>query len=140
MRWCADWWLVRRIGGGVATDLTLTERRDWFGSTTGLGGRRKFGGALAEGWWSGSEKPTSRKGREKWGTRTTDLIHTELDLVGGENPAERWLGVGRVPAKSPTSRKGREKWGTRLLKDLHQPTFRSAPGPLVDNSPLAQAN
>jgi hypothetical protein len=26
----------------------LTERRDWSGSTTGLGGRRKFDGALAE--------------------------------------------------------------------------------------------
>jgi hypothetical protein len=34
----------------VATDPTRTERRDWFGSTTGLGGRRKFGGALIEGW------------------------------------------------------------------------------------------
>jgi putative transposase len=38
------------IGGGVATDPMHTERRDWFGSTTGLGGRREFGVALADGW------------------------------------------------------------------------------------------
>ena len=37
-----------------------------------------------------------------------------LDLVGGENSAERWLRVGRVSAKGPTSRKEREKWGTRV--------------------------
>ena len=36
-----------------------------------------------------------------------------LDLVGGENSAERWLRVGRVSAKTSTSRKEREKWGTR---------------------------
>ena len=34
-----------------------TESRDWFGSTIGLGGRRKFGGALAEGWRGVGEKP-----------------------------------------------------------------------------------
>jgi hypothetical protein len=37
-----------------------------------------------------------------------------MDLVGGENSAERWLRVGRVSAKSPTSRKEREKWGTHF--------------------------
>jgi hypothetical protein len=36
-----------------------------------------------------------------------------LELVGGENSAERWLRVGKVSAKSLTSRKEREKWGTR---------------------------
>jgi len=53
------------------------ERRGWFGSTTGLGGRRKFGGALAEGWEGVSESPILplRSGqafsqmREKWDTR-----------------------------------------------------------------------
>ncbi len=48
--WCADWWRVQRIGSGVATALMPMERRDWFESTTGLGGRRRFGGALAESW------------------------------------------------------------------------------------------
>src|ERR1700693_6080966 len=38
-RWCADWWRARRIGGGVATAPMPTERRDWFRSTIGLGGR-----------------------------------------------------------------------------------------------------
>jgi putative transposase len=37
------------IGGGVATDPMHPERRDWFGSTTGPGGRREFGVALADG-------------------------------------------------------------------------------------------
>ncbi|HSZ63441.1 MAG TPA: transposase [Terriglobales bacterium] len=32
-------------------------------------GRRKFDGALAEGWLVSAKSPTSRKGREKWGTR-----------------------------------------------------------------------
>jgi hypothetical protein len=36
-----------------------------------------------------------------------------LELVGGENSAERRLRIGRVSAESPTSRKEREKWGTR---------------------------
>jgi putative transposase len=31
-----------------SSDTMNTEKRDWFGSTTGLGGRRKFGGALPE--------------------------------------------------------------------------------------------
>jgi hypothetical protein len=53
---CADWWRVRRIGGGVATDPMHTERRDWFGSATGLGGRRKLDRALAEGWEGVGEK------------------------------------------------------------------------------------
>ncbi len=55
------------VGYGWASPLT--ERRDWFGSTTGLGGRRKFGGALVERREGVAKKPTSRKGREKWGTR-----------------------------------------------------------------------
>jgi hypothetical protein len=33
--------------------------------------------------------------------------------VMAEAATERWLSVGRVPAKSPTSRKEREKWGIR---------------------------
>src|SRR5579863_3156633 len=45
---CADWWQVRRIGGGAATDPTHTARQDWFGSTIGPGGRRRFDRALAE--------------------------------------------------------------------------------------------
>jgi len=50
IRWCADSWRVQRIGGGVATAPMLAERRDWFGSTIGLGGRRKFDGVLVEDW------------------------------------------------------------------------------------------
>jgi hypothetical protein len=46
----------------------LTGRQDSSGSTNGLGRRRKFGGALVEGWEGVGEKPTSRKEREKWGT------------------------------------------------------------------------
>ena len=39
-----------------------TGKRDWFGSTIGLGGRKKFGGALVEGRESLGEKrsPGSR--------------------------------------------------------------------------------
>jgi hypothetical protein len=33
----------------------LTESRDWFGSTTGLGGRRKFDGALVEDFGNASK-------------------------------------------------------------------------------------
>jgi hypothetical protein len=35
----------------------LTEKRDWFGSTIGLGGRRKFDGVLAKGWAGVGENP-----------------------------------------------------------------------------------
>ena len=45
----------------------LAERRDWFGSTSGLGGKRRFDGMLGEG--VSAKSPTSRKEREKWGTR-----------------------------------------------------------------------
>src|SRR5579863_4018668 len=40
-----------------ATDPMHTEKRDWFGSTIGLGGKRRFGGALAERWEGVGEKP-----------------------------------------------------------------------------------
>ncbi len=62
------------IGGGVATDPMLTERRDWFGSTTGLGGRRQFDRALAEGREGACEKP-------HFSQRTREMGHPAVMLV-----------------------------------------------------------
>ena len=56
---------VRGTGRRVAAAPMLTERRDWFASTIGPGGRRK----LAERWLRvgrmSAKSPTSRKEREK---------------------------------------------------------------------------
>jgi hypothetical protein len=57
-----------------------------------VGGRRKFGGALAEGWQGVGEKPPpfdsaqgrlSRKKRENWGTRAGPSYFLLLFVVGG---------------------------------------------------------
>ncbi len=55
-------WRVRRARGGVATDTLHTGKREWFGSTIGLGGRRKFAGGPDERWAGVGEKPHNSQG------------------------------------------------------------------------------
>ena len=57
--------------------------------------------------WAQVESPTSRKEREKWGTRgpATREVMSVTD--------EHWVGLSWAEVESPTSRKEREKWGTR---------------------------
>src|SRR5579863_4200666 len=82
-----------------------TERQDWFGSTIGLGGRRKFDRARGEGWEGVGEKPHfSQSTREMGhpGTRRKDPLLAK----------DARNGAPRTRRKGPTSRKVREKWGT----------------------------
>jgi hypothetical protein len=63
------------------------ERQDWFGSTIGHGGRRRFGGALAEGWEGVGEKP-------HFSQRTREMGHpaswsgATLNVVGKTNESK----------------------------------------------------
>jgi putative transposase len=73
------------------------------------------------------------------------VVMPELELLGGENSAERWLRVGRVSSRNPTSRKEREKWGTRLCYQIVVRTTENRrlsiflfqlPNPLLQELPL----
>src|SRR5580692_8620176 len=103
----------------------LTERRDWFGSTIGLGGWRKLGGAPTElknasksdlGAWGAWVPHFSRSLREvgplTYSSRQAQARAHVHPLTGVEIGGA--LGEGRrVSAQIPTARKQREKWGTR---------------------------
>src|SRR5579862_4502783 len=78
--------------------------------------------------WAGHEaylllhvkSPTSRKGREKWGTRrplSRSIRRSHIRMWSHFYRANIGPGLKLIfgcTSKSPTSRKGREKWGTRL--------------------------
>src|SRR5581483_7340752 len=105
--------------------------RGWSGSTTGRGGKTKFVAALAEACKLSAKSPTSRKRREKWGTRRTCIRSRQepyfcssqkphfsqktremghpagvgrdqrLDVVGKQNSLQRWLRLASCQQKAP---------------------------------------
>src|SRR5947209_14828202 len=92
-----------------------TESRDWFGSTIGVRGRRKFDRALAEGASPSAKSlpgcPISRVLCEKWDWWRVPRIGTGLDTAG-----------------CPISRVLCEKWDWwRVLEDWRWSSYRWVP-------------
>jgi hypothetical protein len=129
-----------RIGGGVAKAPRLTERREWFGTTIGLGGRRKFGGALAEGREGVGEKPRFSQRTREMGhpataprlTERQDWFGTTIGLGGrrkfGGALAEDREGVSEKPHFSQRTREmghpALGEWGPVLVNEAQKAEMR----------------
>jgi len=118
---------IRQVVEEIFLLLTIVRirRRDWSGSTAGLGGRRKFDRALVEGWEGAGEKPHFSQRRREMGHPAAALcgrgeISTRLSPRPSPN---RRTALRRCPRKCPC--RSFRCWRWRIAPDPRSHHFPS---------------